>query len=593
VATTQRSWQRRYPPLLTVVLAVALVALVMPSALRLPQSNPREVPEFAPVPGQQKAGNAGASFDGLGAAPGSGSGPAAGPVSGAPPTPPPLQGIGKNPVSKQCVGNPPRQTEDKLSPPCVAYFKGDNGGATAIGVTRDMVTVVVYVGSRGYPDEGKDPASAPGCGVLVDLATTDRADYETRWWRAYMRYFNERYQTYGRTVRIWLQTAVCVNPPTSVTRRADAQAAWERLRPFAVLTGLPTDARAANTPYLEVMNSHGVVTLPSPLDTPRPRRYYNRHPGLVWSYQANLELTAQRYARWVCQQVVPFDASFTGDPLANNNPRVLGQLYADTPEYPEISENSRIIAAEVKRCGGTIVVTRTISSAKPETEANAGNTKPEQEIALAIAEFKRQGVTTVLWTGLVSAAPTKAAAAINYNPEWVVQGLLQTDSNTYGFLMDQSQWSRAWVQTEAPYIANYLRNECVLSAQSADPGVMTTVAGEFCGVAYVPLRLLFTGIQVAGPRLTVKSVDEGFHAIPDVPSPDPSVPACYFHPGDYSCVKDAIAQWWDPSCKPRSTNFQGCYRIPERGRRFLLDQWPRRNVDARRNADEDVRNEYS
>ena len=37
---------------------------------------------------------------------------------------------------KHCVGPPPlRQIEDPQSPPCIAYWKGDNGGATATGVT--------------------------------------------------------------------------------------------------------------------------------------------------------------------------------------------------------------------------------------------------------------------------------------------------------------------------------------------------------------------------------------------------------------------------------------------------------------------------
>jgi len=588
---TRRSWQRRYPPLLTVVLAIALVALVMPSALRLPQSNPREVPEFAPVPGQQKAGNAGASFDGLGTAGGPDGGPAAGPVSGpGAATAPPLLGQGKNPVSKQCVGRPPRQTEDRLSPPCVAYFKGDNGGATTTGVTRDEVTVVFYLSQRYFPDD-PNSSTAPGCGLFIDLATTKRDDIETRWYRAYARYFNARYQTYNRTVHLWLQTAACVNPPTSVTRRADAQAAWERLRPFAVLTALGP----ANAAYIQVMNSHGVVAIPSPWEVPQPRRNFNRFPGLLWSYQANLELTAQRYARWVCQQVVPFDASFTGDPLANGNPRVLGQIYADDPGYPEIPENARMIAAQVKRCGGTIKVTRTISAAYADSAVTTqgSNTDPDQETALAMAEFKRQGVTTVLWTGLISAGATKAAAAINYSPEYIAQGLLRIESNTSGGVYEPSQWNKAWVQTEAPYVENYLSDECTLSAKSADQGVNTLVASDYCNIAYVQLRLLFTGIQVAGPRLSSRSMDEGFHAIPGVPSPDPSVPACFFDPGEYTCVKDAIVEWWDPACDSKSSPVHGCYRIPEQGRRFLLDQWPRRDVNARKNADQDLRNDYT
>src|SRR5687768_3921919 len=42
---------------------------------------------------------------------------------------------------RQCVGDPPRQIEDPQSPPCVPYWSGDNGGATARGATRDEVRI--------------------------------------------------------------------------------------------------------------------------------------------------------------------------------------------------------------------------------------------------------------------------------------------------------------------------------------------------------------------------------------------------------------------------------------------------------------------
>ena len=53
--------------------------------------------------------------------------------------------LASNAVVKRCVGDPPRQTEDPQSPPCVAYWTGDNGGATWKGVTHTTVTVVTPV----------------------------------------------------------------------------------------------------------------------------------------------------------------------------------------------------------------------------------------------------------------------------------------------------------------------------------------------------------------------------------------------------------------------------------------------------------------
>src|SRR5688500_1174590 len=112
---------------------------VLPSALNIPQSNPAETLEYAPVPpeDQNQPPPAAGNFSSLGL--GSSSGIAAGASPDAE-----LPGGGevggravKTAGTKRCVGSPPRQTEDPLSPPCVAHFEGDNGGATYQGVTRD------------------------------------------------------------------------------------------------------------------------------------------------------------------------------------------------------------------------------------------------------------------------------------------------------------------------------------------------------------------------------------------------------------------------------------------------------------------------
>ena len=116
-----------------------LLLAMLPSALNLPQTNPSQTLEYAPVPPEDEnvtppSGNfsslglgssGGLAAGGLGAGPG---GDAGGEVAGG-------RAV-KDPSTKRCVGNPPRQSEDPLSPPCVASFNGDNGGATYHGVTR-------------------------------------------------------------------------------------------------------------------------------------------------------------------------------------------------------------------------------------------------------------------------------------------------------------------------------------------------------------------------------------------------------------------------------------------------------------------------
>jgi hypothetical protein len=43
-------WARKYPPLITILVALVLAIAVLPSALNLPQTNPTQTLEYAPVP---------------------------------------------------------------------------------------------------------------------------------------------------------------------------------------------------------------------------------------------------------------------------------------------------------------------------------------------------------------------------------------------------------------------------------------------------------------------------------------------------------------------------------------------------------------
>src|SRR5438067_1531664 len=124
----------RYTPLLTLALVLFLALAVLPSALNLPQTNPSTTLEYAPVPAADH-NNAppGGNLSSLGLASsgtvGIGEGGVAAGAGGG------VTGVGKNPSAKRCVGKPPRQSEDPLSPPCVAYFQGNNFGSTYQGVT--------------------------------------------------------------------------------------------------------------------------------------------------------------------------------------------------------------------------------------------------------------------------------------------------------------------------------------------------------------------------------------------------------------------------------------------------------------------------
>src|SRR5689334_13432118 len=113
---------RRYTPLAVLSACILIAVFGLPSLLNLPQSNPGEVAEYAPVPpDNNSAAPPGGNFAGLGLGTGSNlTETVAEPPSGG-------GGVfngGKVKSQFRCVviNGVAHQTEDPLSPPCVPYY---------------------------------------------------------------------------------------------------------------------------------------------------------------------------------------------------------------------------------------------------------------------------------------------------------------------------------------------------------------------------------------------------------------------------------------------------------------------------------------
>lgn len=111
---------------------------------------------------------------------------------------------------------------------------------------------------------------------------------------------------------------------------------------------------------------------------------------------------------------------------------------------------------------------------------------------------------------------------------------------------EQSVWANAWGTTFRVRENEMTESQSFRAMREADPQT-TQDEGTYARQYYYDHLMLFTGIQVAGPRLTPATVDRGVHAIPPTRNADPFVPDCRFEPGGYTCVKDAAEQWWDPA----------------------------------------------
>ena len=588
---TKRKAGRDYPPLALACLTLLVLLALMPSALNLPQTNPTQTLEYAPVPPEDQdqidppAGNFSSLGLGSSGSVGSQSGgnggmdvPAAGPGGRS------VKVAG----TKKCVGNPPRQTEDPAAPPCVASYSGDNGGSTYQGVTSDEVRVLIYV-TGGFTRPSSRGSESSPTNVCFDLGLppAGEEDLQVRFNRAMQRYFNERYQTYGRFVRF----IHCFDGSSHYTvegRRAAAAEHVERWKPFAAVNMVGGQSGVNGEAYGEVILRRGVLlfgALPFlAADT------FERHPGFSWGYQPSIEQYANQFASFVCRKVVGQPASFSGNTADQGRPRRLGLLYTDNEGYPELQAFAIAVRDRVTKCGGQFVAEGrypfpyTIGTQESRVIAAQTN----------MASFQDADVTTVIWPGGWESDNTKAAAAIGYRPEWVMAGDGEIEGYDIGQMQEQSVWRHAWVVSNQTREGRFEDSLCYQALRESDPEFPRTDAEYACPLRkpYESFRMLFTGVQVAGPKLHPQSVDKGYHAIPAIRSEDPRVPACFFEEGDYTCVKDAAPMWWDPDGTSRN-NRRGCWKMPYEGRRYLAGTWPDGDVLSMQNRVEDLCNGYA
>lgn len=574
--------RRTVPPLVLAGMLSLVLLAALPSALSIPNQNPTETLEYAPVPPEGEdspPGDGNVAALGLGSSTGIGSSGSAGTTGGGPTGQASVGAQGKNPSTKRCVGNPPRQTEDPLSPPCVAFFSGDNFGATHRGVTADEARILVYFDSGLNQVTSKGYESYPPPGSFFDLGVPPEGEEFTflTLLRAYQRHFNERYQTYGRFVRFHVQFAR--SSPNAESRRADAVDALDRVDPFAVVI---QTFFGFGQEYVDVVARRGVVSFlgSSSASTWHPAASFRRFPGQIWSYNPSIEQRAATISSHLCSKLVPHRVSYSGNAGDIGKPRVIGISRTDRPELADKARYGQIIRDAARECGAQIVYEAT----SPTLDAGV------QNAAADVASMRQRGVTTILIAGAGSDevfAQMRAAGASQWFPEIYLAGDNILENNLLGRVQDQSVWRNTRAVTTYLRVDRIEDQPCFAAAREGDPELNRQDIRNYACDFFPDLRQMFIGIQVAGPRLSPATMDRGYHAIPRVASDNPSMPACFYEPGDYTCVKDAQVQWWDPTGTTSDSGSPGCMRMFEAGRRYLAGRFPAGDVDSQRDPARD------
>ncbi len=556
------------------MIGAVLVFLVLPNPLSVPQNNPTASAEYAPVPGeQQQAENANfaetqaATSAGVGAG-----GEGIGALPGVPP--PPLPEF--KPRQKNCVGNPPRQTEDPLSPPCVPFFEGDNGGATAPGVTKDDIKIVLYTDRccEGDMNEPYKPSDEGQCDSTYEFECTNIV----RTVKAHLRYFQRRYQTYGRTVDVVAQKSSGNVGGSCASRQADAKNGLREHEPFAVIHIV---AGGGLSCYASEMGSKNVPSFGE--GWPLPREDFRDIRPYMWGFFPDLTTIAEWSASFICRKLDEGTAKYAGDPTYHDQDRKFGFIRPEGDSRgPELRLSAALLESELQRqCGFEFDEQGRFDA----TGTPAGGREAPQ----IISRFKQEGVTTVVCYCIPilteSTAPTmqRTAESLDYFPEWYWDS-----ASRY----DESFWWRAFgVPEHRNFGSTFLWRNPALREQyhfqayrEEEPGSDPNWRSNF-EIYHVFLNL-FQAIQAAGPNLTVDTVEQGMFTFNYLNRQNPFIPLGGYGPygpdaiSDYTFVDSAMGWWWDPTgTPPGGQQGEGCMRVIRQGLRVYPDEWPRTDED--------------
>jgi hypothetical protein len=436
----------------------------------------------------------------------------------------------------------------------VKPFTGDNGGATAQGVTADSIKVVVYIG-----DPAKNPlqaASVRQAGAQLS-PTTAKETFQT-----YFDLFSKYYELYGRKIDLVFFDG-SGGPMDEVAARSDAKAIAD-MKPFAVLNG------ANQTPaWSDELTAHGLMCLGN-CSLAVPESFIKDHAPYVFSYAPTPEQGSQLTAALITKLLNGKNAEFGGDAVKNKK-RVFGVVHYDTIDGQQTQAFAKLKDDLTK--GGVKIAA--------DLPFLLDLAKAQENARTEIAKLKDAGVTTVLFTGdpLTPSSLTKEATAQNYFPEWVIGSNVLVDIALFGRTYDQEQWKHAFGLALTPTRTNQDAREAYTLYKwwAGKPPPNNTY-----GVIIVDPATLFTGLQMAGPKLTPETFAAGMFRAPIAGGTPLNPTISRGHHGlwpgtDWGGSDDTGILWWNPNAVGEDevgTVGKGLYEYTKMGKRYTLNEMP-------------------
>lgn len=442
------------------------------------------------------------------------------------------------------------------APPCVEpWAGGDNGGATAPGVTADTITVAVYQAQPDLLEQTFFEESGSDESLDTELVTNQQ----------YADFFGAHYETYGRKVRL-VPVKASGPPDDDVAAKADAIRVATEVGAFASWGG-PGQTAA----YADELAARGVLCVGDCV-LAQPDSFLQSRAPHIWPTLASPEQAAEHWAAFVGKELAGDRATYAGDPDLRHERRRFGIVRYD--DEPGTFDRSFRRFARLLAQTGVRVETQI------PYQLDLG--RAQETARTVVAALQESHVTSVILAGdpVFPLFLTEEATAQGYFPEWVVMGYAYTDTAVFGRTYDPKQWKHAFGVSLLPVRQADDVDELaqVLVWQSGRPPAAST----FRVLVQAPL-IFFTGLHLAGPDLTPDTFRAGLFRYPS--APDTSPPFLHLSWGrhgiwpstDYTGGDDATVIFWDADAVgPDEVGNvdRGLWRYARGGRRYLPDDWP-------------------
>ena len=244
--------------------------------------------------------------------------------------------------------------------------------------------------------------------------------------------FNQIFELYGRHVNLIPFTASGADADP-VVAHADAVTVAQQLHAFASIGGpAETSAYEEELARLHVLcMGCGDSSLYGEIQ---------RNAPYQWANLPTADTSLNETIDYVVAKLNGKDAVWAGDP----------SLHSQMRKFIIVSETSEPPAPGFAQL--TAVVTKKLTdghvrmSSTPDLTYTLNLTTLPTQAATLAEKLKASGATSVVFAGdpIMPIYLTKACATIGYSPEWIITGIVLTDTTTLARYYDQPEWAHAF-----------------------------------------------------------------------------------------------------------------------------------------------------